>query len=102
MIGDVSLLDGWRTGTRQGVVLICFDNDGTLEWGVICTSYTWDDFNAKVYFDSSRLYYLFGIFYQSCGLDIEMALWLKMTRLVSGTSKYAELVLTRPRQTVNQ
>ncbi|XP_071787150.1 uncharacterized protein [Asterias amurensis] len=48
VIGDVSLLDGWRTGTRQGVVLICFDNDGTLEWGVICTSYTWDDFNAKV------------------------------------------------------
>ena len=57
VIGDVSLLDGWRTGTRQGVVLICFDNDGTLEWGVICTSYTWDDFNAKVYFD--LFYFLF-------------------------------------------
>ncbi|XP_033632360.1 WW domain-binding protein 11-like [Asterias rubens] len=47
VIGDVSL-DGWRTGTRKGVVFVCFDNGGTLEWGVICTSYTWDDFDAKV------------------------------------------------------
>ncbi|XP_071787229.1 uncharacterized protein [Asterias amurensis] len=47
VIGDVSL-DGWRAGTRKGVVFVCFDNGGTLEWGVICTSYNWDDFDAKV------------------------------------------------------